>query len=903
MLDHELSLLPDKYRAIIVLCDLEGKTRKQAAAQLGVPEGTVAGRQARGRAMLAKRLARHGFAVSGATLAGLLAQGVASASAPTSVVAATIKSASLAGGGLLSAKVAALAEGVVKAMLMTRLKMATMMVVLAMSVVGFGGVFSYCSMAGDQLRIEQASNQPTTEKTDEPEKQAAPKKEVNDLIQGTWDVTKIEVDGEVRNAEKEERWTIGNDKIEWSNRKRPVELTYAVVPTLIPRSIDMEISAGVGTGIQYKGIYALDGDTLKVCYQIGGNERPQAFQTRKGDSTRVLLVLKRKKRVADDASEKDSLIAHMKFVKVPKGTFWMGWDSKTKTSKQVEIKQDFELAAYTVTQEQWEAVMGAGSNPSWFSRQGRGKDKVKDVSDADLKRFPVEKVSWDEVQVFVKKLNEREKGKGWTYRLPKESEWEYACRGGATTKEECSFDFYFAKGTNDLSSKEANFNGEFPAGKGAKGPNLGRPTKVGSYASNKLGLYDMHGNVFQWCEEFFDNTNSDRVNRGGSWFYDAGNCRAAIRDGYAPAGRSLDLGFRLARVPSGKPSADKQQPKGVEEPGKDAKADKDRIFFGVVREVDEKSILLTSVSSERDRSKSKKPAPDVRVLLNEKTEYLRETGDDPAPAKLADVTKGKLVYIRTEKQDETLVAILVVLEWLQPGPPKLARLPDPSPDLRRELYGFDAYRHGSEEKFAELDRKADELLKKYTARDDQARIFFEVAHVAAQSDIRKHVKRVRRYAGKCLALSRDPLQRGTLYSYLGSAAEVEAENTFDDRRRQAAKELLTGYAEMFAQELPDKAPELPAVDILFGEWIDPIPHEAARKRHAAQWAARQEAEFIRALVDRRDTLAKQLRWLYHPDPRIHGRNPDGPEELRALAGKLLNDPKAAKALLAQVTEQ
>src|SRR4051794_5660029 len=107
---------------------------------------------------------------------------------------------------------------------------------------------------------------------------------------------------------------------------------------------------------------------------------------------------------AGDKGEKDKedpLIAAMKFVKVPKGTFWMGWNSIGKYSKQVEIKEDFELAAYTVTQEQWEAV--TGNNPSWFSRQGKGKDKVKDVADADLKRFPVENVLWGSVQWFLKK--------------------------------------------------------------------------------------------------------------------------------------------------------------------------------------------------------------------------------------------------------------------------------------------------------------------------------------------------------------------------------------------------------------------------------------------------------------------------------------------------------------------
>src|SRR5262249_22679724 len=95
VLDQELSRLPDKYRVALVLCDLEGKTRKEAARQLGCPEGTLAARLARARTMLAKRMIRHGLAVSGGTLAGLLSQNSVSACVPPSVVSSTIKAASL----------------------------------------------------------------------------------------------------------------------------------------------------------------------------------------------------------------------------------------------------------------------------------------------------------------------------------------------------------------------------------------------------------------------------------------------------------------------------------------------------------------------------------------------------------------------------------------------------------------------------------------------------------------------------------------------------------------------------------------------------------------------------------------------------------------------------------------
>jgi formylglycine-generating enzyme required for sulfatase activity len=243
--------------------------------------------------------------------------------------------------------------------------------------------------------------------------------------------------------------------------------------------------------------------------------------------------------------QEDALIRDMKFVKVPKGTFWMSKDGKN-AEVQVTIEQDFELAAYTVTQEQWQAVMG--DNPSYFSRNGKGKEQVKDIADADLKRFPVEWVSWNDVQEFVKKLNAMQKGRGWTYRLPSEAEWEYACRGAARSKEECSFDFYVEKATNDLSSTQANFYGTSPGGKGKKGPFLERTTKVGSYVPNKLGLYDMHGNVWQWTATSVERF--ARVFRGGSWIYDGRYCRAASGGRDAPEFRGSDLGFRLARVAS-----------------------------------------------------------------------------------------------------------------------------------------------------------------------------------------------------------------------------------------------------------------------------------------------------------------------------------------------------------------
>jgi RNA polymerase sigma factor (sigma-70 family) len=163
LLDEELSRLPDKYRIPIVLCDLQGKTRKQAAHQLGCPEGTVAGRLARARTLLAKRLTRRGLVLSGGALAVCLAHGAASACVPGMVVAKTVRAASFfaagktAAPGLISAGAASLTEGVLKAMLMTKVK-TTLGACLAVGILALASVFGYQAVAADKPAPTKADN-------------------------------------------------------------------------------------------------------------------------------------------------------------------------------------------------------------------------------------------------------------------------------------------------------------------------------------------------------------------------------------------------------------------------------------------------------------------------------------------------------------------------------------------------------------------------------------------------------------------------------------------------------------------------------------------------------------------------------------------------------------------------
>ncbi len=141
------------------------------------------------------------------------------------------------------------------------------------------------------------------------------------------------------------------------------------------------------------------------------------------------------------------------------------------------------------------------------------------------------------------------------YRLPTEQEWEYICRGGPVSKDQSDYHFYFARSktdltpapTNDLSSTQANFDGNYPAGSAAKGPYLERTSEVGLYLPNPLGIYDLHGNVWEWTSS---QEGSDRVIRGGSWYDHGSNCTAANRLWVGPGIRCSIVGFRLLAVPS-----------------------------------------------------------------------------------------------------------------------------------------------------------------------------------------------------------------------------------------------------------------------------------------------------------------------------------------------------------------
>ena len=217
----------------------------------------------------------------------------------------------------------------------------------------------------------------------------------------------------------------------------------------------------------------------------------------------------------------------LEMILIPAGNFKMGSPASEKghtdyeRQHKVTLTKPFYMGKYEVTQEQWEAVMG--KNPS-YSKNAKN---------------PVTGVSWDDCQEFIKKLNGITKGK---YRLPTEAEWEYACRAGTSTA-------YSFGGM--ITPKDANYDDS----------GIGKPVEVGSYKPNNFGLYDMHGNGWEWCEDWFEDYPAGavtdpkgpkkeytRVLRGGSFGHDGSGARSSGRNDFSPATRAQVAGFRLART-------------------------------------------------------------------------------------------------------------------------------------------------------------------------------------------------------------------------------------------------------------------------------------------------------------------------------------------------------------------
>lgn len=225
-------------------------------------------------------------------------------------------------------------------------------------------------------------------------------------------------------------------------------------------------------------------------------------------------------------------ISGMTFVLVPAGAFTMGSDGTAEElPHRVTLSHSFYLGTHEVTQAEWRAV--TGKSPSHFADCGP--------------TCPVENVNWHDVQDFLERLQALS---GTAFRLPTEAEWEHACRAGTTTP--------FNTGEN-LTTNQANYHGQFPIA-GAPGVFRGTPTPVGSFAPNAFGLFDMHGNVWEWtASEHCPYAAADVTDptpacgaalksiRGGSWLFNADSARCAARYTHAPKDLGMSLGFRVAR--------------------------------------------------------------------------------------------------------------------------------------------------------------------------------------------------------------------------------------------------------------------------------------------------------------------------------------------------------------------
>jgi RNA polymerase sigma factor (sigma-70 family) len=284
LLDRELTRLPDKYRAAIILCDLEGKTRTEAARHLGVPGGTLAARLARGRGMLAARLARRGLAVSATALALALSRGTAAAAAtvPAPLVATTVRAltsagASGAGSGAL-AHVVALAEGTARGMSWAVLKPVSVLV-LGLGAFAAAGSATY-QLAGTPPQAESVRQSAHPAPPPAVAGPAAAPVANRRRLRGVWRVVASEMDG-VKDFDKgrgHDRLVFAGDRVAYWARKGSQEGRFRLDTAKTPNEIDIDFDGG---GV-LKGIYEFDGARLRFCWTKGGR-RPASFDTSAGE--------------------------------------------------------------------------------------------------------------------------------------------------------------------------------------------------------------------------------------------------------------------------------------------------------------------------------------------------------------------------------------------------------------------------------------------------------------------------------------------------------------------------------------------------------------------------------------------------------------------------------------------
>ncbi len=229
--------------------------------------------------------------------------------------------------------------------------------------------------------------------------------------------------------------------------------------------------------------------------------------------------------ILDDGEEREIEIypnAKMKFCWIPAGKAVLGSPKIEKLRNYDKEEHGFEttgfwMGKYPVTQIQWQSVID--NNPSHFKGDN----------------LPVEKIDWFDCQKFIRKCSTS------GLQLPHENQWEYACRGGRGNKKP----FYWG---NELNGDKANCNGKVPYRTEKKGKYLGKTTEVGSYekvAPHPWGLCDMSGNVWEWCENLYNEKYLNRVLRGGGWGSESYLCRSSIRNWFDPTHRTSRIGFRL----------------------------------------------------------------------------------------------------------------------------------------------------------------------------------------------------------------------------------------------------------------------------------------------------------------------------------------------------------------------